>query len=181
MGKFTVQFICHNCGHCCTDVVCRPTVRDAVRIAAAIDEEPTEFPEFRAPDEIDGVEPSDPTWLECGDERYIIVLRQIRDRCHFLRKKKKETMCSIYDSLPILCRLFPFRLQTTRSGAYRGFTLHKDCDCPRYRDGLIETAPLYRLYREDDENQEDYEAMVRAFNNGDHDPPDEFVDMFIRR
>ena len=143
MGKFTVQFKCHNCGHCCTDVVCRPTVRDAVRIAT--------------------------TWLECGDERYIMVLRQIRDRCFFLRKKKKEIVCSIYDSRPILCRLFTFRLQTTRSGAYRGFTLHKDCDCPRYRDGLIETEPLYRLYREDDENQEDYEAMVRVFNSGDHD------------
>ena len=181
MGKFTVQFKCHNCGHCCTDVVCRPTARDAVRIATTTGKDPMEFLEFRTPDEIDGVEPSDPTWLECGDERYIMVLRQIRDRCFFLRKKKKEIVCSIYDSRPILCRLFPFRLQTTRSGAYRGFTLHKDCDCPRYRDGLIETEPLYRLYREDDENQEDYEAMVRVFNSGDHDSPDDFVDMFIRR
>jgi len=181
MGVSTVRFRCHNCGHCCRDVVCRPTVRDAVRIAAATGLDPADFLEFRSPEELSGVDTWDPTWIECGDERYIMILRQARDRCCFMRSKRGESVCTIYESRPILCRLFPFRLQRTRTGTFRGFTLHQDCGCPRHRDGLVDTAPLYRLYCEDEENQQDYEAMVTAFNIVNHDSPDEFIDLFIRR
>ncbi len=181
MGRYTVQFRCHNCGHCCTDVVCRPTVRDAVRIAAATGLDPDEFIELRSEDEIDGVDASDPTWLECGGERYLMVLRHVRGRCYFMRTRKAQSVCTIYETRPALCRLFPFKLQQTRSGEFKGFTLHDDCECPRYRDGIVETEPLYRVYLEDDENQDDLIAMVAAFNSGDHDSPDEFIDMFIRR
>ncbi len=140
---------------------------------------PSEFLEFITPDDITGVSPSDPTWLKCNGQRYLMALRRGLDGCHFLDKKTRH--CSIYASRPILCRLYPFKLQETRDGAFRGFTLHSDVGCPRFRDGVVDTHALYQLYLEDDKHQQDYQDLVRVFNaRRDKDKkPEDFVKMFI--
>ena len=179
MGKHIVHFRCHSCGYCCTDAVCRLTPRDAVRIAKATGKHPLDFLEFRTPDQMSDVADTDPTWLECGDERYMMVIRHVSDRCFFLDERTVE--CGIYDTRPALCRLFPFKLHLTRNGEFRAFSLHKDCGCPRYLDGTVDAQDLYRLFVEDDENQDDYIAMVAAFNEVERDEPEEFVRMLIER
>lgn len=178
MGKETVKFRCHSTGHCCKDVVCLPTPFDVIRIVRATGENPYEFLEFLTEEEIEEVEEDDPTWLEVGGERYMMALRRGKKGCHFLNKTNNR--CTIYEHRPILCRLYPFKLQETRKGKFKGFTLHKDVGCPRHRDGLVETAPLYALYQEDCKHQEDYNDLVAAFNQrkkkGKH--PEAFIALF---
>ena len=180
MGRVKIEFKCRHCGHCCTDVVCLPTPWDVIRIVRETGEDPHEFLEFLDPDEISGVAKNDPTWLEMNGKRFIMALRRGKRGCYFLKKNSKK--CSIYEARPILCRLYPFKLQETRFGKFKGFSLHKDVGCPKHRDGSAETAALYRRYLEDDKHQEDYRDLVEVFNKKEHKnkEPEYFITMFVR-
>ncbi len=180
MGKKTVRFACHHCLHCCTDVVCLPTPWDVIRIVRETRERPKDFLEFLTADEISGVAKSDPTWLKCNGTRYIMALRRGKKGCYFL--SRKHARCKIYEARPILCRLYPFKLHETRSGKFKGFSLHTDVECPRHRNGVVPTAPLYTLYLDDKTHQEDYEDLVRVFNarrSSDKRPKD-FIKLFVK-
>lgn len=179
MGTCFVQFKCHHALHCCTDVICLPTPWDVVRIVKATGLSPRVFLDFLTPDDITEVEKNDPTWLKCNGRRYLMAIKRCPGpRCFFLDRNRR--ICTIYEARPILCRLYPFKLHTTRSGAFRAFSLHKDVECPRHRDGKIPVQPLYDLYLEDRKHQEDYVEMVRVFNRK-RTPgrrPEDFIDMF---
>jgi Fe-S-cluster containining protein len=180
MGRYSVQFKCHRTLHCCTDVVCLPTPWDVMQLVKATGKRPLEFLEFLTPDEIDGVDEDDATWLEAGGERYLMALQ--RDSvagCVFLDREARA--CSVYEARPILCRLYPFKLYETRDGEFNGFGLHKDVGCPRHRDGSVDTQPLYELYSEDCDHQQAYEHLVKTFNRR-RDPdkrPEDFIGLFL--
>jgi len=181
MGKNIVHFRCRHCGHCCTDVVCLLTPWDANRIVRSTGLHPKRFVEFLTPEEVSGVEKSDPTWLECQGERYMMALRRDATAgCHFLDGAKR---CTIYEARPILCRLYPFLLHEAREGEFKGFSLHKTgVECPRERDDVVLARPLYELWREDCVHQEDYAELVRVFN-GRRDAnkkPGDFIAMFFK-
>jgi Fe-S-cluster containining protein len=183
MGKKTVRFRCHSCLHCCTDLVVLPTPFDVTRIVRGTGQEPETFLDFITPDDIDGVDDDDPTWLECGpepgDNRYLMALKRDPKRgCTFLDRRRRK--CGIYEHRPVICRLFPFKLQETREGEFRGFTLHQDVGCPRHKDGVVDTAPLYKTYLEDTRHQEDYEDLVKVFNRRRYagKKPQDFIRMF---
>ncbi|MCK5862382.1 MAG: YkgJ family cysteine cluster protein [Candidatus Hydrogenedentes bacterium] len=180
MGRYHVQFKCHHCGHCCTDVICLPTPWDVLRIAMGTGENPYTFLEFLSSEEITGVEKSDPTWLEVNGERYMMAVQ--RDEtvgCFFLDKQTE--FCSIYEQRPLLCRLYPFKLHETRNAEFDSFSLHTDVGCPRNQDGIHETKPLYELYLQDKMHQDDYAALVQAFNKDKNMTrnPDDFLQLFI--
>jgi len=180
MGRYHINFKCHSCGHCCTDVVCLPTPWDVLRIAMNTGKNPYKFLEFLMPEEITGVEKSDPTWLEVNGERYIMALqRDEKVGCFFLDKKTK--FCSIYEHRPLLCRLYPFKLHETRENEFSHFSLHTDVGCPRNRDGVHEAKPLYELYLQDKMHQEDYVKLVQAFNKKKKETrnPADFLKLFV--
>ncbi len=180
MGKKIVRFRCIHCGHCCRDVVCLPTPWDVNRIVRETGADPLEFLEFLTPDEITGVSRSDPAWLECGGERYIMALKRDGHGCYFL--KRGAPGCRIYDARPFLCRLYPYAVHETREGDFQSFSLHKDVGCPRRRDGSVDTAPLYEMYLEDSEHQHAYADLVTVFNRR-QDPgkrPADFVTLFYQ-
>lgn len=181
MGKYVVHFKCHHCNHCCTDVVCLPSPWDVVRIAKTTGEDPYEFLEFLTPDEIGEVAKNDPTWLICNGQRHIMALRRDKKGCYFLDKKSR--LCTIYDARPILCRLYPFRVQETQNGKFKGFTLHKNVGCPRHRDATVPTKPLYNLYLEDSKHDKDYWGLIRAFNRKRYrgKEPEDLINLFIKR
>lgn len=180
MGRKTVRFKCHHSGHCCTDVVCLPTPWDVLRITMNTGENPYSFIEFLTPEDITGVNANDPSWLKLGTKRYIMALRRDPvNGCFFLEKKTKH--CRIYAERPLLCRLYPFKLQETRTGEFKGFVLHSDVGCPRHRDGVAQTKPLYDLYLYDRMHQDDYAKLVKVFNrdNSPEKKPEDFLKLFI--
>ncbi len=163
MSNDTVQFKCHHCNHCCTDVVCLPSPWDVRRITRMTGLDPFEFLEFLTPEEIEDIDPDDPTWLIVDGQKYLMALQ--RDDvlgCHFLDKKTR--LCKVYEARPLLCRLYPFKAIEAPDGSYGSFTLHQDVGCPRHQDGLVPTRPLWDLYCQDEINQEDYVELVEVFN-----------------
>ncbi len=76
MGKFTINFNCKSCGHCCRDVICLPTPWDVVRLTRETGADPYKFLEFVTPEEIEDVKKSDPTWLRCNGTKYLMALRR---------------------------------------------------------------------------------------------------------
>ena len=176
MGKLTVRFKCQSCGYCCTEVICLPTPADVARISKETGEDPHDFLEFLTTDEVGEVDDSDPTWLECDDERYIMALKRIKKGCYFIDEHEKT--CSIYESRPILCCMYPFKLHETRNGDFKAFSLHKDIECPKKRDDVFKTGALYELYQKDRDYQDDYDLLVEVFNNENHSDPTEFIAMF---
>lgn len=179
MGRHTVNFKCHSCGHCCTDVVCLPTPWDVIRIVREERVHPREFLDFIQPDEIRGVAKNDPTWLDVRGEKYMMALKRGPKGCFFLNKRTRK--CTIYESRPILCRLYPFKLHESRDGEFRGFSLHTDVGCPKNRDGVVETEPMYALYLDDRDHHRDYDDLVAHFNAKDYPgkKPEDFLDLFI--
>lgn len=181
MGRDVIHFRCHHCRHCCSEVICLPTPWDVVRIVRDTGEDPYDFLEFLMRDEITGVERSDPTWLQCNAKRYIMALRRGKKGCHFFRWK--TATCKIYESRPMICRLYPFCLHETPLGGFEQFSLHedKDVECPRHRDGTVETKPLYALYCEDQVHQQAYANLVREFNRkkSKNKEPENFIAIFL--
>ena len=108
-----------------------------------------------------------------------MALKRGKKGCHFLDKKTRY--CSIYESRPILCRLYPFKLDEFRDGSFKGFSLHKDVGCPKHRDGKVDTIPLYELYLDDSIHQRDYNDLVEVFNSRDYEgkAPEDFIKMFV--
>ena len=180
MGSRFVRFECHHCNHCCTEVVCLPTPYDVRRIVQETGANPYAFLEFVTPDEIDDVEENDPTWLDVHGQRYLMALRRDKHGCYFLHRK--TGFCTIYEARPLLCRLYPFRVEETPEGKVRGFKLHSDVGCPRHKDGLVEVAPLRAIYKEDNLHQEEYKLLVRAFNNHQYrgKKPEQFIELVLR-
>lgn len=179
MGKDVVNFRCHSCAHCCTEVVCLPTPWDVRRIVKMTGRDPESFIEFLEPDEIEDVGMDDPTWLDVDGEQYMMALqRDEKVGCEFLNKETKY--CSIYEARPLLCRLYPFELLQGENDEFLGFQLHKNVGCPKHTDGEHKTGPLYDLAMQDELNQEDYCELVDIFNNKKY--PDklawDFVTMF---
>ncbi len=179
MGKKSVCFRCHHCGHCCKDVVCLPTPGDVERIVKHTGANPFEFLVFLTPDELTGVEKNDPTWLKVDGEKYIMGLKRDRKGCYFRDAKAKH--CGVYAHRPLLCRLYPCKLHEGRSGEFRGFSLHEDVGCPRHRDGEVDAQALYAIYQEDHLNQQDYQDLVEYFNQKEYPgkKPEDFIEVFI--
>lgn len=179
MGRDTVRFSCHHCNHCCTEVICLPTPWDVIRIIKGTGQTPDEFLEFITPEDIEGVGKNDPTWLHVNGKKFMMALKRHGKRCHFLDKKTRY--CSIYEHRPLLCRLYPFRVQESRDGEFRGFTLHTGIGCPKHNDGVYQTGPLYDIYVEDRTHANDYHTLVDVFNDKDYEgkKPEDFVDMFV--
>lgn len=180
MGTKTVQFSCHHCNHCCTEVVCLPTPFDVIRIAKHTKLHPKKFLEFLTPEEVDGVDDDDPTWLQCGDEKYMMALkRSEKTGCTFLDKKTRY--CTIYDARPLLCRLYPFKVTEYKDGSFKGFVLHDDVGCPRHQDGVMEVAPLRDIYFEDTKHHSDYDDLVEVFNQREYrgKKPQHFLELLF--
>jgi len=179
MGRHTVNFKCHSTGHCCKDVICLPTPWDVIRITRETGAKPSDFLEFVTPEILWDVEAGDPTWLDVRGDRFMMALRRIEKGCFFLQEKTHY--CEIYESRPLLCRLYPFKLHESREGELKGFSLHADVGCPKHRDGVYQTQPLYDMYLVDKGHHEDYDKLVEVFNARDYPgkKPEDFVDMFL--
>ncbi|HOV32815.1 MAG TPA: YkgJ family cysteine cluster protein [Candidatus Hydrogenedens sp.] len=179
MGKFFVNFKCHHYGYCCTNVICCPTPYDIVNIVKKTNLCPKIFLEFITPDKIEGINKSDPTWLKINGNKYLMTIKRTKNGCFF--RDKQKGICKIYSHRPLLCRLFPFKVRETKLGEIHSFSLHRDIECPKYRDGVVNVKELAEIWAEEQKHQEDYQDLVEFFNNQTYNDkkPFDFINLFV--
>jgi Fe-S-cluster containining protein len=106
-----IRFICNRCAKCCGDT--EEKVRsillleaEAKRIAKKTSKIIEEFAEM-----VEGAQP------------YVYRMRKTTEgKCVFL----KASLCSIYQTRPLICKFYPFKLENTENGKFK-FTYTKEC------------------------------------------------------
>jgi Fe-S-cluster containining protein len=77
-----------------------------------------------------------------GKEPYSFEMRKIDGKCFFLHGNQ----CSIYGLRPLLCKFYPFSLETDGNGKFR---FQVTSECPGLGTGLLLKKPYYeRLFNE---------------------------------
>lgn len=91
----------------------------------------------------------------------VMVLRHQRGRCRYLGA---DNRCTIYESRPLGCRIFPFDPEFTRTGELRRLGLIRVTECPYTLEGNTRVAALRALNRRYAEAQDAYHRRVADFN-----------------
>src|SRR5262245_38713278 len=113
-----LKFRCTGCGNCCRDTVVCITDGDIKRIVDETGKSPLEFVRFYTQKEI-SMSTSDPLWVKFNDQKAVMALRSIEDRCVFL--DDKTNFCTIYEHRPVTCRDHPFNVTFSGTGAVEKF------------------------------------------------------------
>lgn len=104
------RFRCLKCGICCCDAPARErrillTTLEAEAISERLGTSPTEFTNHIEPVSV-----------------FSLSMKKAEGRCIFLR----ENLCTIYGLRPLICRFYPFRLDSLGLGVY-AFQGTKEC------------------------------------------------------
>jgi len=106
-----VRFKCQRCSICCGDT------KEKVRRIFLLEKE-VDLIAKRTSKKIEDISEK----IE-GFEPYIYVMRKTKEGvCKFLN----DNSCSIYEDRPLVCRFYPFQLQSSKNGQYY-FMYTKEC------------------------------------------------------
>ena len=72
---------------------------------------------------------NDPLWVKFNDQKAVMALRSIQDRCVFLNDE--TNLCTIYEHRPVTCRDHPFNVTFSETGAVEKISLSKLSSAPR--------------------------------------------------
>jgi Fe-S-cluster containining protein len=156
-----LKFRCTGCGNCCRDTVVCVTDADVRRIVDSTGESPLKFVRFFTHDEI-SMSTKDPLWVHFKDEKAVMALRSIHDRCIFL--DHKTNLCTIYEHRPVTCRDHPFNVTFSDSGAVEKISLSKIVKCPHAWDGNISRRELRKVQTWNEQQEDSYVKKVREWN-----------------
>jgi Fe-S-cluster containining protein len=104
----------------------------------------------------------DPLWVHFKDEKAVMALRSIHDRCIFL--DHKTNLCTIYEHRPVTCRDHPFNVTFSDSGAVEKISLSKIVKCPHAWDGNISRRELRKVQTWNEQQEDSYVKKVREWN-----------------
>ena len=147
-----LKFRCTGCGNCCREPLLPLTDADVVRISQGTGDRPQDFVRFVARDAIDlDEEPEAFAHLRQG--RRVMILRHQGGGCRYLGA---DARCTIYESRPIGCRIFPFDPTWNSKGGLRRLRLIDAADCQYELDGHNDPGKLRTLHQR-------YEAATTAY------------------
>ena len=93
---------------------------------------------------------------------YFLCIREVYDRCLYLRPKKG---CTAYDHRPIVCREHPFDLTLDDDDRkIVEIEMNDICDCSRTLDGKVSRTYIKKIHRDSLAQDEAYSAKVRRWN-----------------
>ena len=176
------QFRCTGCGACCSQVWVNVTHADVRRVCAATGLSALEVVQFAARKGVDEDEDEDDYvdegWVPFGedpDDTGLMVLKIDRTTgaCRFL----VDDRCSIYLHRPRVCRLYPWELGFNDAGEPEIQLEVATEPCPWERDGTLDVDDLMDQLEADNDDREDYEALIAEWAS--LKPPDDPL-AFIR-
>ncbi len=106
---------------------------------------------------------NDTLWVHFKDEKAVMALRSIQDRCVFL--DNDTNLCAIYADRPVTCRDHPFNVTFSETGAVEKISLSKIVKCPHAWDGNISRRELRKVQTWNERQEELYLKKVRDWNH----------------
>jgi uncharacterized protein len=156
-----LKFRCTSCGNCCRDTVVCITDADVRRIVDGTGRSPVEFVRFYTHDEI-SMSANDSLWVKFNDQKAVMGLRSIQDRCVFL--DNETNLCTIYEHRPVTCRDHPFNVAFSDTGAVEKISLSRIVKCLHAWDGAISRRELRKVQTWNERQEENYLTKVRKWN-----------------
>lgn len=159
-GARFLKFQCTGCGNCCKEPLLPLTDEDVRRIVDRTGHAPRDIVRVvdRHAIEMDD-EPGGFAMLRQG--KRVMVLRHERGRCRYLGD---DDRCTIYESRPLGCRIYPFDPEFDTKKKLKRLTLVEAAECPYEMTGSTDVESLRQLHVEYSAEHERYIARIAAWN-----------------
>ncbi|MCO4773081.1 MAG: YkgJ family cysteine cluster protein [Deltaproteobacteria bacterium] len=173
-------FRCTGCGACCSEFWINVSDADVRRICADTGLGVMEVVEFASPATVEG-DVEEEGWVPFGPDPADSGLMTLKtdpetSTCRFLQ----DSLCTIYESRPMACRLYPWdRDYPTYDSSRIGLEILTE-ECPYENDGDEGVDALDELFDQDDREGDAYEARIETWRRlGAPDDPVLFL-RFLR-
>jgi Fe-S-cluster containining protein len=152
-GLEYLKFRCTGCGNCCKTPLLPLTDRDLERIVDRTGDKASDVVVWI---DKDGIEMDDEpeAFVMLTQGKRVMVLRHQRGRCRYLGD---DNRCTIYQSRPLGCRVYPFDPTFSKKGSLRRLAIVQATECPYELDGDNDVDTMRDLH-------ERYDAAHQAFN-----------------
>lgn len=165
-GEKYLKFRCTECGNCCSDTIVPISHLDVQRLMQGTGLKATDLCTFYTPKDFDdGGDSLEFANLDGG--RFTLGLRKRfdkendRDSCAFF----KDNRCSVYESRPVTCRVWPFTLSFDASGKrVTSLSINPALPCPYELDGKNTLSQVMADWNWDDRQDGEWSAKVREWN-----------------
>lgn len=159
MKSPALRFDCTLCTDCCTKYVPLIVSEDVRRIIFHTRHRARDFVRFYGPDAVE-LPAKDDTWIRTRQGKRVMGLRKMRGgACFFL----EETLCSIHEVKPLLCRMYPFKPVSIHREPIQ-FVFPKSEPCPAERKSRVQLAPLRITYQAYSDTHWSYVDEVTRWN-----------------
>lgn len=159
-GEKFLKFRCTGCGNCCKDPLLPLTDQDVRRIQQRTGDAPRDFVRWVDRDGID-MDGEPEAFARLRQGKRVMVMRQGRGGCHYLGS---DNRCSIYNSRPLGCRVFPFDPSYTKQGKLRRLKLIQATDCQYELDGANEPDAIHELHQRHERATAEYQERIALWN-----------------
>ena len=164
-GAKYLKFRCTDCGNCCSDTIVPITAEDVKRLMTGEKLPWNKILEFYKSDEFDdGGEGL--RFAELDEGRKVMGLikkwdaENGRDACKFF----KNNRCSVYESRPVTCRVWPFTIRFDDEGRISSMAINGTVACPYELDGDNSPQKVAADWNWDDRADEAWERQVTRWN-----------------
>lgn len=159
-GEKFLKFRCTGCGNCCKDPLLPLTDQDVLRIQQRTGDDPRDFVSWVDRDGID-MDDEPEAFARLRQGKRVMVMRQGRGGCHYLGP---DNRCTIYNSRPLGCRVFPFDPSYTKQGKLRRLKLIQATDCQYELDGSNEPGAIHELHQRHERATARYQERIVLWN-----------------
>jgi Fe-S-cluster containining protein len=165
-GEKFAKFRCTECGNCCSDTIVPITAEDVKRMMDGTGLKALDICTFYKSEDFDDAGDGLQFANLDGGRRTLGLRKRFdkendRDSCAFF----KDNRCSVYESRPVTCRVWPFTLSFDATGKrVTKLSINPALPCPYELDGKSSLSSAVANWRWDDRQDEVWQAKVSEWN-----------------
>ncbi len=159
-GSRYLRFRCTGCGNCCKEPLLPLTDEDVKRIARHTGDSATEIVRWVDRHGID-MDDEPEAFVRLRQGKRVMVLRHQGGGCRYLGD---DDRCTIYESRPLGCRVYPLDPEYNSKGKLRRLTIVRATECPYELDGNNDVEELRVLHRRYSDAHEAFNRRIADWN-----------------
>lgn len=165
-GSKLLNFRCTECGNCCSDTIVPVSHQDVERLMKGTGLPASKIARFFKTSDFDDKGDGLQLINMDGGRRILGLQKRFdkpnkRDACKFFLNGR----CSVYESRPVTCRVWPFTLVLDEGGALRGMSINPSLPCPYELDGKNRPKDIKKDWDWDDKQDVAWAAKVKEWNS----------------